>query len=254
MKWPEKIASNQHISMNILTEKEGRKWIKMNKKRGLKLDTIIDLSMPIEEDMRVFPGMPGPTCTRVKTHEKKGVQVTRLEMLVHQGTHVDAPLHMFRNGETIDQVPLDRLIGEAVVFNLKHKLPGEMISASDFEKYAEDTSENDIVILNTGYEFFLDSSQYCIIAPEAAQWLVKHQIKCLAMDLPSLDPVSKKNVRASKQTHPSHHIILDAKIPIVECLVNLDALTRSRVFFCCLCLRILNSDGAPARAIALELD
>jgi len=226
----------------------------MNKEKIMKLNRIIDLSMPIEEGMRVFPGMPSPACTRVKTHESQGLQVTKLEMLVHQGTHVDAPLHMFRDGETIDQVPLDKLIGEAVVFNLKHKPPGDVISADDFEKYAEDTRKNDIVILNTGYEFFLDASHYCNLAPEAAQWLVKHEIKCLAMDLPSLDPVSKKNVRASNQTHPSHHIILNAKIPIVECLVNLDALTNNRVFFCCLCLKILSSDGAPARAVALELD
>ena len=213
---------------------------------------IIDLSMPIKEGMRVFPGLPGPAYTRVKTHQEQGLQVTKLEILVHVGTHVDAPHHMLPHGETIDQVPPDRLIGEAIVFDLKHKVPGDTITANDFETYSEAIKKNDIVILNTGYESYSDASQYCIIAPEAAQWLAQNDIKCLAMDLPSLDPVSKKNVKASKQTHPSHHIILNAGIPIVESLVNLDALTSSRVFFCCLCLKILGSDGAPARAVAFE--
>lgn len=81
----------------------------------MKVSKIIDLSMLIEEDMRVFPGLPGPTCTRVRTHQEQGLQVTKLEVLVHVSTHVDAPHHMFQHGETIDQVPLDRLIGEAVV-------------------------------------------------------------------------------------------------------------------------------------------
>ena len=173
-----------------------------DKEKRMKLNRIIDLTMPIEEGMRVFPGMPGPACTHVKTHERHGLQVTKLEMLVHQGTHVDAPLHMFRDGETIDQVPLDKLIGEAVIFKLNHKRPGGVISADDFEKYAEDIRKNDIVILNTGYEFFLDASHYCTLTPEAAEWLVKHEIKCLAMDLPSLDPVSKKKCKGL-QPNPS---------------------------------------------------
>jgi arylformamidase len=216
----------------------------------MKVSKIIDLSMLIEEDMRVFPGLPGPICTRVRTHQEQGLQVTKLETLVHVSTHVDAPRHMLQDGDTIDQIPMDRLIGEAVVFNLKHRVPGDTITANDFEKYSKIIKKNDIVILNTGYEFYSDASQYCIISPQAAQWLVEKDIKCLAMDLPSLDPVSKKNVKASNQSHPSHHIILNAGIPIVECLVNLDALTGSTVSFCCLCLKIRGSDGAPARAVA----
>ena len=220
----------------------------------MQLGKIIDLSMTIEDDMRLFPGIPEPSFTRVKTHDQKGIQVTRLETILHAGTHVDSPRHVLKDGETISETSLDKLMGEAVVLDLKYKSPGSVITADDFKKYAGDMRKNDIVILNTGYENYSDPDQYCIVAPEAAYWLVDHEIKCMAVDMLSLDPIHSKNGRASKQTHPSHHIILGAGIPLIESMINLDSLTKRRVFLCCLPLKISGSDAAPARVIAMEVD
>jgi arylformamidase len=220
-------------------------------KENMKLGKIVDLTMSIEKGMRVFPGIPEPTFTRVRTHEENGLQVTKLEVVVHTGTHVDSPRHVINDGETISGIRLDSLIGDGVVLDLKHKPPGSVITEDDLSKYAASVRRNDIVVLNTGYEKYTDPEKYCTVAPGAAQWLVKSGIKCLAVDMPSLDPIKRTSGKASDQTHPAHHVILGAGIPLVEFVINLDAL-QGRIFFVCLPLKILQCDAAPARVISLS--
>jgi kynurenine formamidase len=220
----------------------------------MKVKRVYDLSMGIKDDMRVFPGMSGPSITRMKTHDRQGIQVTGINMIVHSGTHVDAPLHMMQEGDGINDVPLETLIGEALVVDLTFKPPGSEILLEDFERDGGDIKRDDIVILHTGYEDCDDASKYCPLSPAAAKWLAGREIKCLGVDTPSLDPINTASAKASARTHPSHHIILKAGIPIVECLANLGTLKSNRIFFCCLCLKIDRSDGAPARAVALDLE
>ena len=220
----------------------------------MKVKRVYDLSMVTKDDMRVFPGMSGPSFTRIKTHDRQGIQVTGINMIVHSGTHVDAPLHMLPEGAEINDLALETLIGEALVLDLAYKPPGSEILLEDLERYGGDIKREDIVILHTGYEDCADASKYCPISPVAAEWLVERGIKCLGVDTPSLDPITPGRAKASARTHPSHHIILTAGIPIVECLANLGSLKRERIFFCCLCLKLYLCDGAPARAVALDLE
>jgi kynurenine formamidase len=218
---------------------------------NLKITKIIDLSMPLEKGMRTFPGIPEPILAKVRTHNADGLQVSKLETVVHTGTHVDAPRHVKRTGNTTSNIHLDSLIGDGVVLNLKYKSPGSVITEDDLSKFDSEIRENDIVVLNTGYEKYPDPEKYCTIKPGAAHWLVKWGIKCLAVDMPSLDPLKRTSGKASEETHPSHHIILSAGIPIVEFMVNLDAL-QGRIFFVCLPIKISECDAAPARVIALK--
>jgi kynurenine formamidase len=216
----------------------------------MKVDKIVDLSMSIERGMRLFPGIPEPVLTRVRTHEANGLQVSKLEAVVHAGTHVDAPRHVLSSGATIGNTGLDRLVGEGLIVNLKHQVPGSVICEADLLEYAGAIKEHDIVVLNTGYQAYSDPQKYRTLAPEAAHWLVNKRIKCLAVDIPSLDPINRTGGRASPQTHPAHHIILGAGIPLVECLANLDTV-QGRVFIACLPLKLPESDAAPARVVAL---
>jgi kynurenine formamidase len=108
--------------------------------------------MPIQKGMRVFPGISEPILEKVRTHEENGLQVSKLIAVVHTGTHVDSPRHVINNAETISDIPLDRLIGEAVVLDLKYKPPGSVISEDDLREYAADIQKNDVVVLNTEYE------------------------------------------------------------------------------------------------------
>ena len=142
-----------------------------------KIKKIIDLSAPIEANMRLYPGMAKPSWTRVKTYKSHGLQSTKIEISVHGGTHVDASSHFIEGSRTIDEIPLETLMGEAVIFNLMSKSPEEVITSDDLEEYHQDVQANDIVILNTGYESNVDATRYCTLDRSAARWLVKHQIK-----------------------------------------------------------------------------
>ncbi len=212
---------------------------------------VIDLTMVISSDTRVYPGSPQPSVGRYKTHQEQGVQVTRLDMSVHAGTHMDAPRHFFPEGVSIDQLPLDKLMGEAVLLDLGYLAPGSRIELPELKPFAEKIRPGDIVTIYTAYEKCLDDEKYCFLAPEAAQRLVDRGIKCLGMDSPSVDPLNRTGGTAGRQTHPAHHVLLGAGIPIVEGLVNLKALPEGRFHFCCLPLSIAGGDGSPARAVAV---
>jgi len=212
---------------------------------------VIDLTMAISPDTRVYPGSPQPSLGRYKTHRGQGVQVTRLDMSVHAGTHMDAPRHFFPQGISIDQLPLDKLMGEAVLLDLGYLAPGSRIEAPDLAPFTEKIRRGDIVVLHTAYEECADDDAYCFLAPEAAQWLVDQGIKCLGIDSPSVDPLNRTGGPASRETHPAHHVVLGAGVPIVEGLVNLKSLPEGRFHFCCLPLSIAGGDGSPARAVAV---
>lgn len=213
--------------------------------------SMIDLSLPITEVMRVYPGMATPSFNHIKRHETHGVQVSKLEIVVHAGTHVDAPRHFLAHGSSIDQIDLDKLAGEAIRIDMSGLAPGSVIEQRLLAEHGTDIQCGDIVVLDTGYQHCPDIEKYCYLEPGAARWLADDKgIKCLAGDIPSVDPINREP-SASSVTHPSHHILLKAGIPIVESLANLDRLPSGRFYFCCFPLNIVGSDGAPARAAAL---
>src|SRR5262245_28162600 len=72
---------------------------------------IIDISLPISQAMPIWPGDPRPQLTPVTSLEVEGVQVSRLVLGTHTGTHLDAPRHFIPGGRTIDQLDLDALVG-----------------------------------------------------------------------------------------------------------------------------------------------
>jgi arylformamidase len=76
---------------------------------------IVDLTQPLVDGMAVYEGDPPVHITTVRTRAKDGWEVRQLQMGSHTGTHVDAPIHMHDGGATLDDVPLDRFCGPAVV-------------------------------------------------------------------------------------------------------------------------------------------
>ena len=177
-----------------------------------KVTRVVDLSLPISEAMRVYPGMATPTVTRLKRHDQQGLQVSKLEIIVHAGTHVDSPRHFLPDGPTIDGMGLENLIGEAVLIDLTDLPPGGVIERKHLAEHDAEIREGDIVALHTGYQRYEDPEKYCVMDPDAARWLTGKGIKCLASDIPSVDPINRQP-RASAATHPSHHALLEAGVP-----------------------------------------
>lgn len=216
-----------------------------------KIKRIIDLSLAI------FPGMSRPLVVRdvevkhVATVDKDGVDVSELFMSAHTGTHFDAPKHFVGPGIGVDQVNLETVIGEAVVFDLTHLPPKHEITAQDLDPFSSRVMANGIVLLRTGSDKWVNTPQYLTDYPyiggAAARWLVEKKVRTVGVDFLAVDALSKEPLSLD-----AHHTLLGAGVGIVECLANLGAIGAERPLFIAAPLKIEGGDASPVRALAIE--
>jgi arylformamidase len=177
------------------------------------------------------------------------LNVTELSMVVHVGTHVDSPRHFFRDGPALEDVPLSRLMGTGVVWQLDVPLQG-LIEPEDLERMRPRIEVGDILVLDTGLVPYVGTSDYdrhAALSVEAARWLVGKQIKLLGVDTPTPDlPLDN---RPPGFDWPVHHTLLAEGVLISEHVANTRALAGRRAEFLFLPLNIVGGDGAPARVL-----
>lgn len=210
-----------------------------------------DLSYPLSKSVPRATIFPEPSFRRVKSLPQDPINVTEIQMVVHIGTHVDAPRHFFMDGPAFHEIPLDRLTGPGVVVSIIDKAAGDTIEIADLERSDVEIRPGDIVALHTGWSRYANSHAYHDhphLSPIAAQWLADRGIKLLACDLPTPDlPIGR---RPPHYDWPAHHIFLSRGILVAENVTNLDGFANQRVEFLFLALNIEDSDGAPARVLA----
>jgi len=199
--------------------------------------------------MFVYPGHERPVFQWLKRVNSEGVNVSRFNMHIHTGTHVDAPKHFLDDVPCIDEIPLNRLFGIAKLFRYPKELHGQEITLEDIDAVSFDLEENRIFVLETGIQKFAETRKYNEVFPvpseELCKWLLDKQIKAYMTDAPAIDVVGSPD-------DAKHHLILGAGIPIVENLKNLHLLPENKPFVIgALPLKLLGRDGAPCRAIAL---
>lgn len=211
---------------------------------------IVDLSYTIEETMMVYPGLSRPVLEWLAVHEQDGHYASKVTLSMHVGTHIDAPKHFIAGGQSVDGIPLARLVGEAVLINLSDQNP-DKISVAHLHEFEERIKPGVIVILDTGthkkYGNRAFITDYPYLTPEAAGWLADKRIAALGVDTMAIDPLGSAD-------SPAHHIVLGAGIPIVENLASLDRLDRQDFLFIGLPLKIGGAEAAPCRAIAVIED
>ena len=186
----------------------------------------------------------------------------------HGGTHLDAPIHFAENRHTTDEIPLDRLVGEAVVVDVAAQAadnPDYLVSVADFEQWEATHGrlpDGIIVLIRTGYgQYWPDRVQYMGtdergpeavaklhfpgIAPEAAQWLVENRsLKAIGLDTPSID-------YGQSQLFETHRILFKENIPAFENVANLDQLPETGFSVIALPMKIKGGSGGPLRIIAI---
>ena len=185
----------------------------------------------------------------------------------HGGTHMDAPVHFSQGDQSIDQVPLSRLMGPGAVIDVSGKAladPDYQISITDIQTWEEKYGTiptGAILLFNLGYyQFWPDAVKYMGtdmrgpeafphlsfpgIHPDAAQWLAtQRHINAVGLDAISVD------FGRSKSCH-SHRAFLQNKIPIFENVTNLNQLPATGSFIIALPMKIIGGSGAPLRIIA----
>jgi arylformamidase len=210
---------------------------------------IVDLTQPMSNEMPIYPGLPQPSFTNIARVEDDGYAMSEYHLLNHIGTHLDAPAHQIAGGDTLDEMPLERFVTDAVTIDVSAREHGP-IPREELEPLLEDVREGDIVFLysdngrNWGGQAYWTDWSYP--DADAARALIERGISAIGFDGPSPDPVDST-------TFDLHRIWLGAGRMIIENVTNLDRLPpRTPVVVAP--LKVREANGAPARIFALLLD
>ena len=209
----------------------------------------IDLTLTISQSIPSFPGSPKPQFIVWSDLKEDGYNLELLFLSSHTGTHLDAPYHFVKNGLKINQIPLDRLIGKAILIKLK-KTNNIPITKSDitlFEKKNGIIPNNSSVFFYTGWQKNLKKDNYFTENPglgiSAAEYLASKKINLVGIDSPSID-------LGKDQSFSVHHVLSKNNILIVENLANLNKISSNEFNFTILPLKLKDSTGSPVRAVA----
>lgn len=204
-------------------------------------------------------------------HTEKGYYYSAFNFSTaeHGGTHVDAPVHFAANTQSVDQIPLERLIGNAIKIDVSARAlnePDYLVSIEDLKGWEEKEQtaipEGAIVLLETGYsEYYTDRKKYMGtdkrgeeavkelhfpgLDPQAAEWLISNRsIDAIGIDTPSID-------YGQSEFFEAHVALLSQNIPVFENLTNLNRLPPRNFEVIALPMKIKNGSGGPLRIVAL---
>lgn len=216
---------------------------------------ITDLSLPIEEGMMTFPTHWHPVVeiTILGRHGIEGRETRKIVLGTHIGTHADAPRHFIPGGGTIDEVPLDVLIGPATIADFTGCPPLHQIDVPELQQKLDNKIPSRL-ILRTGWSQYFGNlkfyNEYPFLSEKAAQWLMENGVRLIAMDTPS--PDNPAHSRGTPKDSPNHKVLLGAGVVLVEYLTNLKALSAAEVELIVMPLKLKGCDGSPARVVAIE--
>jgi arylformamidase len=205
---------------------------------------IYDISVPIRSGGLVYPGNPEIDISLQQAVAKgAGANVSAIRFGSHTGTHADASRHFFDDGQTVDRIPLERLIGPAVLI----KFPDSLRSIGADDLRAHDLKGQKRVLIGTRNSALLSQKQfvpdYTYLAPDGAQYLVDQGVELVGVDYLSIEQFHSGH-------HRTHRTLLERSVVIIEGL-DLSAPPAGEYEFICLPLRIVGCDGAPARAVLI---
>jgi arylformamidase len=205
---------------------------------------VYDITLTLAGDLPTFPGEPGVTIEPVHRIASGGpANVSMVCMGTHTGTHLDAPLHFFDGGQTVADLPLDALLGPAVIVSIQ---VADAIRANDLARI-DLPAGTQRVLFKTLNSALVRQSQFMrdfvYIDPSAAHWLVERGIRLVGVDYLSAEQFGRKPAE-------THLTLLGAGVVIVEGLDLLDV-PAGQYDLICLPLK-LPADGCPVRALLIE--
>jgi arylformamidase len=223
---------------------------------------IVDLSPAVPHGFKGPPSTDLGVQMNVRTKSDPGFWMsTQLDLMsLHTGTHVESALHNIEDGEAIDEVGLDRVIGSAVVLDLTPTEAMQILDVADLqeangklEASGESIRPGDILLLRTDWaQRHIGTPRYFKESPglteEAARWIAGRGPKSVGCDFFE-EPAARQPGWTADQ-FVVHLAILGAGIPLIEGLVNLRDLP-ARVRFFAPFYKFKGVESAPARAFAL---
>lgn len=203
---------------------------------------LYDITHPLGNGSAPWPGDTAFSLELTwRMAEGASVNVSRLTLSPHNGTHADAPFHYDPNGLTMAEVPPDRYIGPARLVALEGRAS---VSLADLAKL--DLSGTTRLLVRTGscpdpIHFYPDFTYF---EPAAVAYLAQNGIGLIGTDAHSMDPADSKDL-------PAHHACRGAGILILENL-NLATVPTGDYELIALPLKLAGADGSPVRAVLRE--
>jgi arylformamidase len=197
---------------------------------------IIDITRPLSENMLVYPGDSAPEF-RQADHGR--YLLTDLHLSTHTGTHIDAPAHYLKTGETIDTISLSHIVGTCRVLDVTST--GTNITVNHLKGRLDDVER---LLLKTS---FSDTDQFnddypCLTA-DAARFITSCDMKCVGIDSPSVESYVCDGA--------VHRELLSRGCLIIE-LLDLSNVEEGDYYLVALPLRLTGLDGSPARVVLIE--
>lgn len=208
---------------------------------------VIDLSHMLQQNISIYPDDIPPEFKQNKTLKIDGYNETKLTLSSHSGTHIDAPLHIIKEGKGLNEFSMESFIGTAGIIDLS---PNNLqyITLESIKKYEAFIRDINFLIINTGWSRFWGMEQYLkdypVLTLEAAVWLSNFKLQGIGIDAISVDS-------SNSATYPIHQTFLNKEILIIENLTNLMDIGENIFNFYCLPLKYKNSDGSPIRAFGI---
>lgn len=204
---------------------------------------IVDLTHPISSKTPVYPGTSAVQIETFATVDKDGYREKMLHIASHVGTHMDAPAHMLAEGRFLDDFLVESFTGSALAVDVRQLTKPELSA-----QVLDNLPSVEFILFFTGWSQKWGTAEYFSNFPypgiDLANALTKRGIKGVGIDTPSVDVVDSRD-------YPTHHILLNNEIVIIENLTNLAALPKQTFRLFALPLKITEADGAPVRAIAM---
>lgn len=208
--------------------------------------TIRDISVRLCASMPGWPGAGSPIHHSYTSRIADGAprNTSRISISLHAGTHIDAPFHCDDNGATCDKIPLDRMIGKAVVYDLTHV--ERCIEAAHFDDH-EILIGHACLFKTRNSELWKENSfseNFVTIHPEVARMLAEKDVPLVGIDYLSVDPCGSDD-------SPAHRAFLNRGIVVLEG-INLSDVQPKSYELICLPMKITDAEAAPVRAVLIE--
>lgn len=211
---------------------------------------LIDVTQPMFTGMPRVGHLPEPVISSLgRIEDGHPLATSLLSVASHVGTHIDAPSHAFVGAKSIDQIPLDRFTGPAVVATARRG-SGELITVADIESGGPPLRPGDMLLLDTGWADHFGSDRYYdhpSLDPEAATWLLEQGVTLLGVD--HLTPDLPYDSRPDGFDFPVHRTLLGAEVLIAENLASLSEVGGKRVNVYAFPTLVRDGDAGHARFV-----
>ena len=216
----------------------------------MQLKHVFDLSVTVWTQMPTWPTNPFPMITPVDIAARDGYNIESYSSLTHAGTHVDAPYHMLEEGATVDNLGLDRLVGDCFCIDVHpsgREITGDMLGQKWREEY-----DGSILLISTGWsarrafrrDFLYD---FPGLSLDAAEFLVSHKVRTVGIDTLGIEPYDHKDFEV-------HRLLMKHETVIIEDLAGLSQLVEgNRYLLVAAPLKLKDASGAMARVFALDV-